>query len=60
MANAQVKRGRNLRLPFPGTPGANNAITNTHFCGVARDATIRWLVSRGAGTGQDLGAAGCG
>lgn len=30
-------------------------ITNTHSCGVARDATIRWLVSRGVGTGQDWG-----
>jgi len=30
-------------------------ITNTHSCGVTRDATIRWLVSRGVGTGQDWG-----
>ena len=30
-------------------------ITNTHSCGVARDATIRWLVARGIGTGQDWG-----
>ena len=30
-------------------------ITNTHSCGVARDATIRWLVARGVGTGQDWG-----
>lgn len=30
-------------------------LTNTHSCGVARDATIRWLVSRGIGTGQDWG-----
>ena len=30
-------------------------ITITHSCGVARDATIRWLVSRGIGTGQDWG-----
>lgn len=30
-------------------------ITNTHSCGVTRDATIRWLVSRGLGTGQDWG-----
>jgi D-aminopeptidase len=30
-------------------------ITNTHSCGVTRDATIRWLVSRGIGTGQDWG-----
>jgi len=30
-------------------------ITNTHSCGVTRDATIRWLVARGAGTGQDWG-----
>lgn len=30
-------------------------ITNTHSCGVTRDATIRWMVSRGLGTGQDWG-----
>ena len=30
-------------------------ITNTHSCGVTRDATIRWLVGRGVGTGQDWG-----
>jgi L-aminopeptidase/D-esterase-like protein len=30
-------------------------ITNTHSCGVTRDATIRWLVARGIGTGQDWG-----
>jgi D-aminopeptidase len=30
-------------------------LTNTHSCGVTRDATIRWLVSRGLGTGQDWG-----
>jgi D-aminopeptidase len=30
-------------------------ITNTHSCGVTRDATIRWLVARGTGTGQDWG-----
>jgi D-aminopeptidase len=30
-------------------------ITNTHSCGVARDATIRWMVERGIGTGQDWG-----
>ena len=30
-------------------------ITNTHSCGVTRDATIRWLVSRKIGTGQDWG-----
>lgn len=30
-------------------------ITNTHSCGVTRDATIRWLVARGVGTGQDWG-----
>lgn len=30
-------------------------ITNTHSCGVTRDATIRWLVSQGVGTGQDWG-----
>jgi L-aminopeptidase/D-esterase-like protein len=27
-------------------------ITNTHSCGVTRDATIRWMVSRGIGTVQ--------
>jgi len=30
-------------------------ITNTHSCGVTRDATIRWLVAKGVGTGQDWG-----
>jgi L-aminopeptidase/D-esterase-like protein len=30
-------------------------ITNTHSCGVTRDATIRWLVADGIGTGQDWG-----
>jgi D-aminopeptidase len=30
-------------------------ITNTHSCGVARDATLRWMVSRGIPTGQDWG-----
>ena len=30
-------------------------ITNTHSCGMTRDATIRWLVARGVGTGQDWG-----
>jgi hypothetical protein len=30
-------------------------ITNTHSCGVTRDATIRWQVDRGIGTGQDWG-----
>lgn len=30
-------------------------ITNTHSCGVTRDATIRWMVKRGIGTGQDWG-----
>jgi len=30
-------------------------ITNTHSCGVTRDATIRWLVSRAIGTGQAWG-----
>ncbi len=28
-------------------------ITNTHSCGVTRDATIRWMVARGIGVGQD-------
>jgi L-aminopeptidase/D-esterase-like protein len=27
-------------------------LTNTHSCGVTRDATVRWLVSRGHGTAQ--------
>jgi len=27
-------------------------LTNTHSCGVTRDATIRWLVERKIGTGQ--------
>lgn len=27
-------------------------ITNTHSCGVTRDATIRWLIERRIGTGQ--------
>ena len=30
-------------------------ITNTHSCGVTRDATIRWMVTRGVGTVQDWG-----
>ena len=30
-------------------------LTNTHSCGVTRDATIRWLVAHGVGTGQDWG-----
>lgn len=30
-------------------------ITNTHSCGVTRDATIRWMVQRGIGTGQNWG-----
>jgi len=30
-------------------------ITNTHSCGVTRDATIRWMVERKIGTGQDWG-----
>lgn len=30
-------------------------ITNTHSCGVTRDATIRWMVANGIGTGQDWG-----
>jgi L-aminopeptidase/D-esterase-like protein len=30
-------------------------LTNTHSCGIARDATIQWLVHRGIGTGQDWG-----
>lgn len=30
-------------------------VTNTHSCGVTRDATIRWMVERKVGTGQDWG-----
>jgi L-aminopeptidase/D-esterase-like protein len=30
-------------------------ITNTHSCGVARDATIAWLVRHGGGNAQDWG-----
>ncbi len=30
-------------------------ITNTHSCGVARDATIKWQVHNRFGTGQDWG-----
>ncbi len=30
-------------------------ITNTHSCGVTRDATIRWMLERRVGTGQDWG-----
>ena len=30
-------------------------ITNTHSCGVTRDATIKWLIAHGLGTGQDWG-----
>jgi D-aminopeptidase len=30
-------------------------ITNTHSCGVARDATLRWLHQAGIGYGQDFG-----
>jgi D-aminopeptidase len=30
-------------------------ITNTHSCGVARDATIEWLVRHGGGNVQDWG-----
>jgi D-aminopeptidase len=30
-------------------------ITNTHSCGVTRDATLRWLTQRGIGSGQDWG-----
>ena len=33
-------------------------ITNTHSCGVARDATIRWLVERGLQEGWSLPVAG--
>jgi L-aminopeptidase/D-esterase-like protein len=30
-------------------------ITNTHSCGVTRDATLRWLVERGSDMGQHWG-----
>jgi L-aminopeptidase/D-esterase-like protein len=30
-------------------------ITNTHSCGVARDATLHWLVRRGLSSAQDWG-----
>jgi D-aminopeptidase len=30
-------------------------ITNTHSCGVTRDATLRWMFSGSIGTGQDWG-----
>lgn len=30
-------------------------ITNTHSCGVTRDATLQWMLARKAGTGQDWG-----
>jgi L-aminopeptidase/D-esterase-like protein len=30
-------------------------ITNTHSCGIARDATIQWMVQRKIGQGQDWG-----
>lgn len=30
-------------------------ITNTHSCGLARDATLQWMVARGIGSGQDWG-----
>ncbi|MFN0191199.1 MAG: P1 family peptidase [Aestuariivirga sp.] len=30
-------------------------ITNTHSCGVTRDATLQWMVARGVGSGQDWG-----
>ncbi|HWD66982.1 MAG TPA: P1 family peptidase [Caulobacteraceae bacterium] len=33
-------------------------ITNTHSCGLARDATIRWLVERGLQNGWSLPVAG--
>ncbi|MBC8037511.1 MAG: P1 family peptidase [Rhizobiales bacterium] len=132
MADIAQKRGRDLGLPFPGSPGAHNSITdvagvevgtvtlisgegplvvgqgpvrtgvtailprgrakaaipcaagyyalngngemtgvvwieesgeletpititNTHSCGVTRDATIRWLVAQGADRAQDWG-----
>lgn len=30
-------------------------ITNTHSCGLTRDATLQWMVARGIGAGQDWG-----
>lgn len=30
-------------------------ITNTHSCGLTRDATLRWMVAHKIGTGQDWG-----
>lgn len=30
-------------------------ITNTHSCGIARDATIKWMVQNGFGQNQDWG-----
>lgn len=30
-------------------------LTNTHSCGVARDATLQWMVRHGFGTGMDWG-----
>jgi D-aminopeptidase len=30
-------------------------ITNTHSCGVTRDATLRWMLQRRIGVGQDWG-----
>jgi D-aminopeptidase len=30
-------------------------ITNTHSCGVARDATLRWMLANGSHTAQDWG-----
>lgn len=30
-------------------------ITNTHSCGVTRDATLQWMTQRGVGSGQDWG-----
>ena len=43
--NAWIEESGELQTPV--------TITNTHSCGVARDATIRWQVSRGIGTGMD-------
>jgi L-aminopeptidase/D-esterase-like protein len=30
-------------------------ITNSHSCGIARDATLKWMVKNGIGSGQDWG-----
>ncbi len=44
---AWIEEAGELQMPI--------TITNTHSCGVTRDATIRWMVERGIGSGQDWG-----